>query len=72
MCLKLNLFEAAVGLVAELVHQPHHWHPLSFLSNAVLNHAEQGGLREVGTFELNLGINLNFADTGQTLLSAKQ
>lgn len=56
MCLKLNLCEAAVGLVAELVHQPHHWHPLPFLSNAVLNHAEQGGLREVGTFELNLGI----------------
>lgn len=56
MCLKLNVCEAGIGLVAEQVHQPHHWHPVPFLSNAVLNPAEEGGLREVGTFELNLGV----------------
>lgn len=48
--------EAGIGLVAEQVHQPRHWHPVPFLSNAVLNPAEEGGLREVGTFVLNLGV----------------
>lgn len=56
MCLNLNPCEAGGGLVAELVHQPHHWHPVPFLGNAVLNPAEEGGLRKVGTFELNLGL----------------
>lgn len=54
MWLKLTLCEPGVGLVAELVHQPYHWYPVPFLSNAVLNPAEEGEMRDVRTFELNL------------------
>lgn len=36
--------------MAELVQQPRHWHPVPFLSNAVLNPAEERGIERGGNF----------------------